>query len=203
MTPEAGLALFSVMLVLAFIPGVSVLVVSTRSATAGFLHGVAATAGILAGDIIFIIIAIAGLTFLADMLGNAFVYIKVLGGIYLVWLGIQTMRSRPISRRGNGTRTPTLSSSFLAGFWVTLGDQKAILFYLGFLPAFIDLTAISLIDMSLIVLIAIVSIGVAKLAYARFAAESSASASPGLMRGLNRVAGCTMLGVGLYLIYSA
>ena len=55
MTFSSIVALFSAMVVLAFIPSVSVLAVSTRSATSGFIHGVFTTLGIVVGDIIFII----------------------------------------------------------------------------------------------------------------------------------------------------
>ncbi|HBE31773.1 MAG TPA: hypothetical protein DD990_10680, partial [Cyanobacteria bacterium UBA11368] len=50
----------------------------------GFIHGVFATIGIVLGDIIFIIIAIWGLSFLAETMGNLFVLIKYIGGAYLI-----------------------------------------------------------------------------------------------------------------------
>ena len=48
---------------------------------------------------------------------------------------------------------------FLTGLLVTLGDQKAILFYLGFFPAFVNLAALSLADTSLILAVATVAVG--------------------------------------------
>ena len=57
-------ALFGTMIVLAFIPSASVLVVSAKSAACGFTHGVFTTIGIVVGDIIFIILAIYGLSLL-------------------------------------------------------------------------------------------------------------------------------------------
>jgi threonine/homoserine/homoserine lactone efflux protein len=83
MTFSSIVALFSAMVVLASIPSVSVLAVSTRSATYGFIHGVFTTIGIVLGDIIFIIIAIWGLSFLAETMGSLFVLIKYLGVLIL------------------------------------------------------------------------------------------------------------------------
>ena len=72
LTPGSIAALFGSMMVLAFIPGISVLVVSARSAASGFTHGVFTTIGIVTGDIIFIILAIYGLSVLAEFMGSRF-----------------------------------------------------------------------------------------------------------------------------------
>jgi len=70
MSINTSLALFIIMLLLAIIPSVSVLTVTSRSITSGFTHGVFTTLGIVAGDIIYILIAILGLSFLAENLGS-------------------------------------------------------------------------------------------------------------------------------------
>lgn len=89
MTFSNGLALFSAMAILASIPSVSVLAVSTRSATFGLIHGVFTTMGIVTGDIIFILIAIGGLSLLAAKMGSLFILIKYCGAAYLIFLGIK------------------------------------------------------------------------------------------------------------------
>jgi threonine/homoserine/homoserine lactone efflux protein len=73
--------LFGVMAVLALIPGGSVLTVSARSAAWGFIHGVLTTAGIVAGDIVFILLAILGLSVLVEAMDSLFFLIKYLGGV--------------------------------------------------------------------------------------------------------------------------
>jgi len=60
LTPGNITALFGSMIVLAFIPSASVLVVSARSAASGFTHGVFTTIGIVVGDIFFIILHYSG-----------------------------------------------------------------------------------------------------------------------------------------------
>jgi threonine/homoserine/homoserine lactone efflux protein len=79
---------------MASIPNVSVLAVSTQSATFGLIHGVFTTIGVVVGDIIFIAIALLGLSLLAAKMGSLFILIKYLGGAYLIFSGIQLYRSK-------------------------------------------------------------------------------------------------------------
>jgi threonine/homoserine/homoserine lactone efflux protein len=88
MTLSIIAALFGIMVVGALIPSVSVITVSARSAASGFIHGVFTTMGIVVGDILFILLAILGLSVLAETLGSLFVLVKYLGSAYLIWLGI-------------------------------------------------------------------------------------------------------------------
>jgi threonine/homoserine/homoserine lactone efflux protein len=189
------------MTVLAFIPGVSVLVVSTRSAACGFTHGVFTTIGIVVGDVIFIVLAIYGLSVAADLLGNRFSLVKCLGGAYLVWLGIKLWKSAPVTGAVENNTESTLLSSFLTGLFITLGDQKAILFYLGLFPAFLDLSSVTLADTAIIILIASLAVGVAKLSYAYMADRTRLLlASSSATRMINIAAGTVMVSVGVLLL---
>lgn len=194
-------ALFGAMTVLAFIPSVSVLVVSARSAASGFIHGVFTALGIVVGDIVFIILAIYGLSVLAELMGSRFSLVKYLGGAYLIWLGITLWSSKSGTEKIENNIEPSLLSSFLAGLLITLGDQKAILFYLGFFPAFIDLSSVTLADTSIIILIATLAVGGAKLVYAFLADRANLLlASSGATRIINIVAGTVIIGVGVFLV---
>lgn len=197
-------ALAGIMALGALVPSVSVLAVSARSATLGFSHGVLTSAGIVVGDIVFILIAIYGLSVLADLMGSHFTLIKYLGGAYLIWLGIALWRSKPKADRVEGSSKTSMPSSFLTGLLITLADQKAILFYLGFLPAFIDLSTISLADTSIILVIATVAVGGPKLLYA-FMAERAGLffRSSKTARVINIAAGSVMVGVGVFLVAKA
>ena len=133
-------ALLGTMIVLAIIPSVSVLAVSARAAAFGFAHGMFTAFGIVIADIIFILLAVYGLALVAELMGEQFTLIKYIGGAYLIWLGISLWRTDSRVRKPDEVKQSSLGSSFLTGFLITLGDQKAILFYLGFFPAFIDLS---------------------------------------------------------------
>lgn len=200
MTFSTIVALFSAMVVLAAIPSVSVLAVSTRTATSGFIHGVFTTIGIVVGDIIFIIIAIWGLSLLAETMGSLFVLIKYLGGAYLMLLGIGLCRSKSKDVEKEKVIETSLLSSFLTGLFITLGDQKATLFYLGFFPAFLDLSKVSYFDTSIIIAITTVAVGGVKLGYAFVADRARLLISSKTRKGINIAAGCVMIAVGVFLV---
>jgi threonine/homoserine/homoserine lactone efflux protein len=201
MTFSNIIALFSSMAILAAIPSVSVLAVTTRSATFGFLHGVFTSIGIVTGDIIFILIAIGGLSLLAAKMGSLFFLIKYLGAAYLIFLGVGLCRSKSQDVESGTIAQSSLWSSFLTGLLITLADQKATLFYLGFFPAFVDMTKITLIDTGIIMAIAIVAVGGVKVVYALLADLSRLLIRTNFARRLNLFAGVVMIGVGLFLLF--
>ena len=200
MTFSSILALFSAMIVLASIPSISVLAVTTRAATSGFIHGVLTTIGIVLGDIIFIIIAIWGLSFLAETMGNLFVLIKYLGGAYLMLLGIGLCRSKSQDVATEEVIESSLLSSFMTGLLITLADQKAILFYFGFFPAFLDISKISYFDTGIIIAIAIVAVGGVKLGYAFMADRARLLINSKIRNRINIAAGCVMIALGVFLV---
>ncbi|HAX75696.1 MAG TPA: hypothetical protein DCY88_07655 [Cyanobacteria bacterium UBA11372] len=200
MTFSSIVALFSAMIVLASIPSISVLAVTTRAAASGFIHGVFATIGIVLGDIIFIIIAIWGLSFLAETMGNLFVLIKYIGGAYLIWLGIRLCRSKSQEVETEEVVKSSLLSSFMTGLLITLADQKAILFYFGFFPAFLDISKISYLDTGIIIAIATLAVGGVKLGYAFMADKARLLISSKFRKRINIAAGCVTIAVGVFLI---
>lgn len=200
---SASMALFGAMFVLAAIPSVSVLAVSARSAASGFTHGALTTLGIVVGDIVFIFIAIFGLSLLADRMGQVFVLVKYLGGAYLIWLGLSLWRTKAVNTAVEGAVDVSLLSSFLTGLFITLGDQKAILFYFGFFPAFIDLSLVTVLDAVIVMVIATVAIGIVKLAYALVADRSGALLAGGGSRRIYIAAGGVLMAVGAAVILRA
>ena len=156
-------ALLGTLIVLAVIPSVSVFAVAARAAAFGFSHGMFTALGIVVADIIFILVAVYGLALVAELMGEQFKLIKYICGFYLIWLGISFWRADSKTRRSDEIKQSSWGSSFLTGFLITLGDQKAILFYLGFFPAFIDLSRMTTADTLIIIMIAIIGVGGAKL----------------------------------------
>ena len=186
---------------LAIIPSVSVLAVTARSAAFGFTHGVLTALGIVAADILFILIAVYGLALVAELMGAQFKLVQYLGGAYLIWLGISLWRAGTKARQSDEVKQSSHSSSFLTGFLITLGDQKAILFYLGFFPAFVDLSRMTPADTLIIIMIAIIGVGGAKLVYAYLADRArTVFENTRAVRGINILAACVMIAVGLSLL---
>lgn len=203
MTYSSAVLLFFAMAVLAAIPGVSVLTVSARSAAYGFKHGVFTTLGIVVGDTLFILLAIFGLAFLAASMNDLFVWVKYLGGAYLIWLGITLWKSSSKISAAENNIESSLLSSFLTGLLITLADQKAIFFYLGFFPAFLDLKNITLLDTSIIILITVIAVGGIKLVYAFLADKTKQLINSKTHQTINIAAGIIIAAVGIYTISMA
>jgi threonine/homoserine/homoserine lactone efflux protein len=192
------------MIVLALVPSVSVLAVTARAAAFGFSHGLFTTLGIVVADILFILIAVYGLALIAELMGDQFRIIQYIGAAYLIWLGISLWRSEARAHKTEELRQSSPLSSFLAGLLITLADQKAILFYLGFFPAFIDLSTMTPADTLIIIVIATLGVGGPKLVYAFLADRASALLQNSrALRGLNILAACIMIAVGLALLLKA
>lgn len=197
-------ALAGIMLMGALVPGVSVFTVAARSLAFGFQHGLATAAGIVAGDLLFILIAIYGLSILAAWAGGYFYLFQYVGGAYLIGLGLMLWWSTPAIADLRLRQGASPAASFLVGLAVTLADQKAILFYLAFLPAFVDLSALSVGDTAAVLGIATVAVGAPKIMYALVAARAvRVMESLNATRVINRLAGTAMVVIGIYLVVTA
>ena len=179
-----ALALISAMLVLAALPSISVLAVTSRALAGGFRHGAAVSAGVVAGDLLFILIALFGVSLLLIAADGWASWLKFLAAAYLLWMAYGLWRSAAASHTATtsyadtsihpapANLSGTLRGSFVSGLLLTLGDQKAVLFYLGFFPAFVDVAAITFWDVLLIMLVTIISVGGVKLVYAALVARA-------------------------------
>jgi len=197
--------LFSVMVMLSIIPSASVALVVARSSTNGFLNGAAVSAGIVAGDLVFVTIAVLGMTALADIMGSWFLALRYLASAYLIWFGISLFKSANSSSDAPKAKSASsFAASFLSGLFLTLGDVKAIVFYASFFPAFVDLAAAGPIDIATIILVTLFAVGGVKLGYAYFATKvmSYAVGFRG-RRFVTRTTGGVMVGAGAYLIAKA
>lgn len=200
MTLANTAVLFGSMIALAATPSVSVLTVSARSASLGFRHGVFTTLGILAADILFILLALFGLTLLAKLMGGTSYLIGYIGGAYLILLGVRLWGAARETSHQDAAGATSLLSSFWTGLLITLADQKAVLFYLGFFPAFVDLSQIGAADIAIIIALTVIAVGGVKLGYALAAERASGILGPKAGSALNRAAAAIMIAVGLYLV---
>lgn len=201
-----SITLFGIMVALAVIPSASVALVVTRSATLGVLNGFAVCVGIVLGDLILIIFALLGLSVVAHTMGSLFVVIKVLGGVYLLWFGFSLLRVKTLTKiESENTKSKSnFLVGFFAGFFLTLGDIKAILFYASLLPLFIDLSVIQVSEIVMILVITIFSVGGVKVIYVIFANKLLSYVKNSNIKMLSRkIVGSFMMGIGAYLIVKA
>ncbi|RMF81296.1 MAG: LysE family translocator [Chloroflexi bacterium] len=141
MLPEtASLLTFIVAsLALLVVPGPAVLYVVTRSIDQGALAGIVSVLGIGVGSIVHVIAAVLGLSALLASSALVFMFVKYLGAIYLVYLGIRKLLEKnhvTVERDVRDDRT--LWKAFYQGAIVNILNPKTALFFLAFLPQFID-----------------------------------------------------------------
>lgn len=203
MTPASIAALFGVMLVISATPGPSDFAVVARSLSHGFRHGLVMIAGIVAADILFILLAVYSMAAIADRLGGLFLVVKLLCAAGLIWMGLSAMRTRPASAPPLAA-SDSRSSSFFSGLMITLGDPKAILFYMGLLPAFVNMADLTAVDAVTIMLVATVVIVGVKAGYAWLADSARRFfESRHARRRMDLAAGTVLLSTGLLLLVQA
>ena len=139
--PETSTLLtFSVAAIVLFIvPGPAVLYIITRSLVGGRRAGLVSVAGIHAGSLVHIGAALAGLSALLATSAAAFRAVKWAGAAYLILLGVQAIRTRNTTKTGVEAASPApLGKVFRQGFVVNALNPKTAVFFLAFVPQFVD-----------------------------------------------------------------
>lgn len=123
-------------ILLLIIPGPGNLVLITSTSKGGARSGFICLMGIIIGDQTLLWLAIAGVATLLDSSPHLFQAIKWLGAAYLLWMGAQLL----MKARTSAAPPPTTQkrTPFWQGLVITLTNPKPILFYVMFLPLFID-----------------------------------------------------------------
>ena len=195
------LSIFSLaiaMFILAATPGPGVFATLSRPLASGFVPSLAVIAGIVTGDIIFLLFAIMGMSVIAQAMGNFFVVIKIIGAAYLIFLGIKIWRSKPVLVQEVKKGKNKNYGNFLSGLFITLANPKVILFYCGFLPTFMDLSSLGPIDICIVAITISIVLSSVMIFYAFLANQARVFfSSPHSVKRLNRTAGGVMIATGV------
>jgi threonine/homoserine/homoserine lactone efflux protein len=194
-------------LLLNLTPGPDTLYIVGRSTTQGWRAGAVAALGIGAGIFVHITAAAIGLSAILAASATAFTVIKIAGAIYLVYVGISLLRSsRPTGREPAATPAPaSFRTLFLQGFLTNVLNPKVALFFLAFLPQFVEPHAPSK-ALSFLFLGAIFNLNgtLWNLSVAWFAARIGGAAvrDGAFSRWFNRCVGGLFIWLGLRLAFS-
>lgn len=137
--------------VLFMTPGPVWVALTARALSGGFHAAWPVALGVVVGDVIWPFLAILGVTWIVSVYGGFMTVLKwVASGTFLI-MGALIIRhaDKTIAADSRLTR-PGMWAGFLAGLAVILGNPKAILFYMGMLPGFFDLTRLTWIDIAAI-----------------------------------------------------
>jgi threonine/homoserine/homoserine lactone efflux protein len=133
------LALFvGAALLLLVVPGPAVLYVVTQSVSHGRRAGIASVAGITTGTLVHIAAATVGLSALLASSALAFDVVKYLGAAYLIAVGIRRLAGLEREQEPHLRRTRDLGRLYRQGIVVNVLNPKTALFFLAFLPQFVE-----------------------------------------------------------------
>ena len=170
-----------------------------RSLSGGFHAAWPLAIGVVIGDVLWSLLAIFGITWILSLYGGILAVLKwVAAGVFVV-MGIAVIRSadKTIGADSSLTR-PGMWAGFVAGLAVILGNPKAILFYMGMLPGFFDLTRLTAWDVGVIVALSALVPLVGNLGMAVFIDRARRLvSSPGALRRMNLSAGAMLILVGV------
>ena len=128
--------------IFAFIPGPAMLYAAARTMAGGRTAGLMAVLGIHLGAYAHIIAAAAGLSALFHAVPVAYTCVKLAGAAYLVWLGISLFRSKDMQEEHAAGAVPKGGRrAFAQSVTVEILNPKTAIFFLAFLPQFVDSAA--------------------------------------------------------------
>ena len=204
MPSSSTLALFAVAAVtLLVIPGPAVLYIVTRSVDQGRAAGLASVCGVHVGTLVHVAAAALGLSALLVSSATAYHAVRWLGAAYLVWLGIRRLLAKDEpSGSVNGPRASRLGLGriFAQGVVVNVLNPKTALFFLAFLPQFVDVSRGSVPFQVVVFGVAFVLLGlVSDGTYALLASTGAGwlRRRPRVARGSRLVSGGVLIGLGL------
>jgi len=126
------------------IPGPGVVAIIARALQSGFRATIPAAIGTAVGDWALMSLSALGLSVLAESMGRLFMIVKIAGAAYLFYLGYKYWIAK-IDDQPSGVVPNTARQGFLSQLSLTLGNPKAIAFFVALLPSVVDLNHLSFV----------------------------------------------------------
>lgn len=202
MSFSAAITFLLAIIIFAVTPGPGVFAILGRALISGARSCVALGFGMAISDIVYLLLACMGLAAIAESFGELFTIIRFAGAGYLFYLAWK-MWHAPVNinvitkEQAKGD----VIMSFIQGFLISASNPKVILFYIAFLPSFIDLTSFTTNDIILVSILTLIGlmIGLMAIAIGASSARRQLNSTKAVTR-LNRTAGSIMAGAGAFLL---
>ncbi len=177
------------------VPGPGIVAIVARALGSGFRATIPAAIGTAVGDLILMSLSAFGLALVAQAMGGLFLIVKLLGAAYLVYLGYKYWTA-PVADMD--TVVPASArQGFLAQMSLTLGNPKAIAFFVALLPTVVDLGRLNVFGYLQLCAATFVLIPTITLSYAALASRVRGFLASRKARGrLNKGAAAIMVGAG-------
>lgn len=185
--------------VLAVTPGPGVIYIITRSIVQGRRSGLVSVAGVAFGNLGNALAASLGLAALFAVSSLAFSAIKYAGALYLVYLGVQMLRSGPIENPSALPAAEPPGRIFRDGFVVALFNPKTTIFFAAFLPQFLSADAPFMLQSMALGSLFVAIAAVTDSAYALAAGAVAPALRSGKVRRIGRyLGGSAFVGLGVF-----
>ena len=140
-----SLRLYLAIVVFVIIPGPGVMAMLAISSHQGFRRGVILGLGEGTGDLVYAVAVVFSLGLVASSIEPYMLWVRLLGGGYLVYIGIRLWLAKPTINQDGKIEADREKQSglrlYLTGLLISLTNPKVIIFYLSFFPLFVDLNA--------------------------------------------------------------
>lgn len=202
MTIQSLATFFFAIFIFSITPGPGVFALLASGMTKGVKQSISLAFGMTISDIVYLLLACYGLSAIATNYSNIFVIIQYIGALYLFYLGYK-MFTAPvdIDIKNNKIEKQDFFMGFIQGFLISASNPKVILFYIAFLPTFLDLNSLVQNDILLITVVAMIGLmmGLMSIAIMANRAKIVLKSKQAVIR-LNKTAGSIMFGAGMFLL---
>ena len=202
MSIEGAITFFIAIFIFAITPGPGTFALLARALTSGAISCISMSFGMAISDIIYLILATFGLAAIAENYSGLFTAIRFAGAAYLFYIGWKMWTAKVDTEYKQGkVKAITWIGGFIQGFLISASNPKVILFYIAFLPTFIDLSSLDAKDIALASVLTLSAL-MAGLMLVSVGASSVRQylKSKRAAQRLNRTAGSIMIGAGLFLV---
>lgn len=202
MALSSYIAYMVTLLIAAAIPGPAVISIVGKALGQGFWATFPFILGVTLGDVFYLVCAISGLSFLAQEYAGIFFLCRLAGALYLLYLawtfvtvGLHAMALKADHHGRRGI------AGMVAGFVMTMGNPKTIIFYLALLPSVLQFEQVMIQELSLLIAITIFVLLVTLIPYAAISARarillSSEASLTILSRGIALI----LFGTAIYIV---
>lgn len=188
----------------AIIPGPGVAAVVGRALGSSARETLPFIFGLGMGDVVFLSVAVMGLSLVAQTFSEIFLIIKLAGGLYLLWIARSFWTAGIDPQKIEEKRVKSLKGSVLGGFMVTMGNPKTIVFYMALLPNVIDLTDVTMTGFGILCVITMVVLYIALVPYVLLTTRAkNLLSNSGAIQRLNRTASVIIGGAGVFILGEA
>lgn len=186
--------------IVALIPGPGITALVARALGAGWVESLAMALGIVLGDLVFLTAVVFGLSVLAQTFSMAFLAIKYIGVVYLLWMAYRMWTGGVLKTEVSASARHSMLHGFLSGLFVTLGNPKAMLFYVALVPTLIDLPDLTIVAYLQLMVVTIAVLLVVTIPYILLAARArDFFRHPAQLRRLNRFSAAFLAASAAYI----